>query len=93
MITTRNAIYVINADVNFIFHELYLAPYIMYNNLIATKNRLTLKVPNIILISFIQVDNNFNDIITYIVNTKKLYEKNIDLLEKNSPINPFFSTS
>ena len=55
----------------------------MYNNLIATKSRLTLKVPNIILISFIQVDNNFNDIITYTVNTKKLYEKNIDLLEKN----------
>lgn len=65
----------------------------MYNNLIATKSRLTLKVPNIILISFIQVDNNFNDIITYTVNIKKLYEKNIDLLEKNSPINPFFSTS
>lgn len=82
MITTRNAIYVNKADVNFMFHELYFAPYIMYNNLIATKNRLTLKVPNIILISFIQVDNNFNDIITYTVNIKKLYEKNIDLLEK-----------
>ena len=62
----------------------------MYNNLIATKSRLTLKVPNIILISFIQVNNNFNAIITYTVNIKKIYEMNIDLLEKNSPINSFW---
>ena len=85
--------YVNKAAINFIFAELYTTPYMIYRDLIENKNRLKLKVHNIILVSFIPINNIFNATIIYTINISKLNEKNSSLLSKKSPVKYFFSNS
>ena len=68
--------YANKATINFVFDELYTTPYMIYMDLIENKNRLKLKVHNIILVSFIPIDNIFNATIIYTINISKLNEKN-----------------